>query len=100
MAAPGIRFPCGQEVVPMMYGWYGGGWLTMLALCVLMIIVMAAGLGLIAWLASTAGIGATARSAGPESSDRAVLDRRYAAGEVDTDTYRTMRAELSGKTVQ
>jgi putative membrane protein len=77
-----------------MMGWgygMGGGWLVMTLSWVLLI---AAVIALVVWIFPRD----TRRAGGswPAPSPREVLDRRLARGEIDVETYRTLRQELSG----
>jgi len=78
-----------------MYG-YGAGWGWMM----LMPLVWIALLGVIIWavvrLVQRPGdreYGTGARRETPQE----ILDRRYASGEIDTDTYTQSRAHLAGR---
>lgn len=75
-------------------GWgygMGGGWLLMTLWWVLLIAVVVA---LVVWIFPRE----TRRSADPRPAPtpRDVLDQRLARGEIDIETYRTLRQELSG----
>jgi putative membrane protein len=76
-----------------MYG-YGIGWGWMVLMPLAWIILF----GLIVWAVlrlTPRGPGRDAGTARRESA-REVLDRRYAAGEIDGDDYRSMRGDLDG----
>jgi len=76
-----------------MMGWYGGGmgpfgWLAMGLFWLVL-------LGLIVWLVTRllpAGSGGTTHPT--SQSPLEVLDRRLASGEIDLDTWQTLRAAL------
>lgn len=76
------------------YGMGAGGWIAMTIFWVGLIT-------LIIWALSRAlpsggswGGDGTRRSDGPPDSAEDILDRRFAAGEIDEDTYRSVRATL------
>lgn len=77
----------------MGYGWGmgAGGWIAMAIFWVALI-------ALVVWLvvrALPSGRDADLdRTGGAETAEQ-ILDRRYAAGEVDSDTYQVMRVNLS-----
>ena len=81
----------------MGYGWGmgAGGWIAMTIFWVALIT-------LVVWLVIRAlpGAGDNGREgrregvAGPETPEQ-ILDRRYAAGELDLETYQVMRATLA-----
>lgn len=78
----------------MMYGNDGWGWM------VLMPLLWAVLIGLVVW--GVLRLAQTDRSAGPvgrahDESPREVLDRRFASGEIDGETYGRMRAQLTGR---
>ena len=82
------------------YGWCGGmgvgGWLLMAALWGgFLAIVVWAVMRLFPRSRQAAGSGETVAPGGGESA-ASVLDRRLAAGEIDEDTYRHLRGELTG----
>ncbi len=62
-----------------MMGGFGGG-------MVLWVIL----LGVVVWALVSAGV----RTAGPANSARQILDVRFARGELSSDEYRRLRAEL------
>ncbi|GAA3817477.1 SHOCT domain-containing protein [Cellulomonas soli] len=80
----------------MGYGWGmgAGGWVAMTVFWVALVV-------LVVWLLVRAFPGGPGRTAGPHvggptrETPEQILDRRYAAGEIDLETYRTMRTELS-----
>ena len=81
----------------MGYGWGmgAGGWVAMSVFWVALVV-------LVVWLIVRAlpdgREGDRDRLTGAETAEQ-VLDRRYAAGEIDADTYRAMRVNLaSGRT--
>ncbi|HEY5514713.1 MAG TPA: hypothetical protein VIK12_00730 [Pengzhenrongella sp.] len=91
----------------IMMGWYGGGmtgfaWMGMGLFWLVL-------LGLIVWLVLRLlpGKAPAAPPAGPTSASTAsaaepalaILDQRLAAGEVDVETYRTIRATLESRGV-
>jgi putative membrane protein len=87
------------------YGMGGGGWLLMTALWFVMIVVVVAA---VTWIfpratsqrvpppTSTAPTFSPPTSAAPTSTTaRQILDERLARGEIDVETYRTLRDELT-----
>jgi putative membrane protein len=71
----------------MMYG-YGIGWGWMMLMPVLWIVLLA----VLVW--------ATVRLVqrpGEKLSAQEILDRRYASGEIDADTYADVRSRLAGR---
>jgi putative membrane protein len=78
----------------MMWG-YGPGWAWMM---IVMPIVWIGLLAVVAWAVVRVirpqgdGYGRTHRE-----SPQEILDRRFASGEIDGDTYTRMRAHLAGK---
>ncbi|MEV1170101.1 hypothetical protein [Nonomuraea sp. NPDC049784] len=79
----------------MMYG-DGGGWVWMVFMPLLWIVVI----GLVVWavirltqVASGGRYGGGGRE--HRESPEEVLDRRYASGEIDTDTYTEARERLA-----
>lgn len=79
----------------MGYGWGmgAGGWIAMTVFWVALIV-------LVVWLITRAFPDGQNRTggragAGPHETPEQILDRRYAAGEIDLETYRTMRATLA-----
>ncbi len=73
------------------YGWCGGmgvgGWL-------LMALLWGGFLAVVIW-AVTRLFARDRRAEGADDSAQGVLDRRLAAGEIDEDTYRRLRGELT-----
>lgn len=75
------------------YGMGGGGWIAMTIFWVALIT-------LVIWTVSRApgwrgrDENAPTGGGGPRVSAEDILDRRYAAGELDEETYRSMRATL------
>jgi putative membrane protein len=87
------------EVVVMMYG-YGAGW------WILMPLVWLTLLGVLVWVVVRlvqSSAGAAERPGPPDQPtlhrDTAmeILDRRFAAGEIDAETYRRDREQLAGR---
>jgi putative membrane protein len=85
----------------MMWG-YGPGWGWM----VLMPVVWMVLLGAIIWAVVRLVQGSTGRGSAPQAGStppvntetaQEILDRRYASGEIDTDTYNQMRGQLTGR---
>ena len=81
----------------MGYGWGmgAGGWIAMTVFWVALIT-------LVVWLVARTlpGAGDNRRAGRPEGSagietPEQILDRRYAAGEIDRETYQVMRATLA-----
>jgi len=77
----------------MGYGWgmNAGGWIAMTVFWVALIVV-------VVWLVARAfpGVrGGGGGRVGAYETPEQILDRRYAAGEIDSDTYRTMRATMA-----
>ena len=76
-------------------GWCGGmgagGWL-------LMALLWGSFLAVVVWAVARLFPSVRSRPGGPGGGDSAgsVLDRRLAAGEIDKDTYRQLRGELTG----
>lgn len=74
----------------MGYGWGmgAGAWIAMSIFWVALLV-------LIVWAVTRAfpSSGGRGHGAGQESAEE-LLDRRYAAGELDTETYQSMRATL------
>jgi putative membrane protein len=88
-SCPGLK-----EGVMFGSGWCGnmgvGGWL-------LMAVIWGGFLAVIVWAVLRLLPRGTSRPAGPGDGDNAasVLDRRLAAGDIDEDTYRRLRRELT-----
>ena len=80
------------------YGMGAGGWVGWIAMAVFWIGLIA----LVGWGVSRAfpsGNGRDDTSGAPRPESPAeVLDRRYAAGEIDEDRYQAMRATLTSAT--
>jgi putative membrane protein len=84
----------------MMYG-YGPGWGWMMLMPLLWIVL----LGVIIWAVvrlvprpGDRAYGDRGYSSGPpRETAQEILDRRYASGEIDADTYTRMRTHLSGR---
>lgn len=72
------------------YGMGGGGWLLMTLTWLLLIVAVVA---LVAWLLPRGSRPGTGGNGEPTALD--VLDARLARGEVDLETYRSLRAELT-----
>jgi putative membrane protein len=87
--------------VRAMFGWHYGDWMPWGGL-VMMIAFWALVIFGIVWLVrqSSGRIDRPGPSAGDlrEPSPREVLDRRFAAGEIEEEEYRSRRAVLSGDT--
>ena len=74
-----------------MMGWYGGmGWMMVVSSVLGLALI-----GLVVW----AIVRVTATSQQPDRTERPtpreILDRRFAAGEIDVETYRAAMRELS-----
>ena len=77
----------------MMYGNYGWGWMLLMPLFWAVLI------GVVVW--AIVRLTQLDRSSGtaarkPAESAREVLDRRFASGDIDGETYDRMRGKLSG----
>jgi putative membrane protein len=82
----------GLEANAMMYG-YGAGWWMLL-----MPLLWIALIGVIVWAAVRVAQPAGTRRTEPyRETPQEILDRRYARGEIDDDTYVRARARLSGQ---
>lgn len=82
-----------------MMGWYGnGGWGAGMILMGLfcMVLVAAAVWAFARWATRTQGPQDGARGSAQESA-RAILDRRFASGELDTEQYGQARRLLDGR---
>lgn len=82
----------------MMDGMMGGGWIMMLLGFVLFVLVVAALVAGVVYLArgrNSARGSPTGQAPGDDSARRS-LDERYARGEIDTDEYEERRRHLSG----
>jgi putative membrane protein len=78
----------------MMDGWYGGmgtgDWILMTLLWVVLVAA-------IVWAAAQLFPGRPGRAEGARDEDaEEILDRRLARGEIDADTYDTLREKLLG----
>ncbi len=85
----GLLADSGDGSIGHMNGW-GGGWMWLWGS--LMMLAWVAILGGATWLAFRS------RSVGPtmRGGARAILDERYAKGELETDEYRERVAQLNG----
>jgi putative membrane protein len=87
-----------EEATIMMYGGWGG-WNWMMMLMPLLWIVI---IGLIVW----AAVRFSQRPSGPVSTQpgretpHEILDRRFASGEIDAETYTRARDTLAGRRPQ
>jgi len=75
-------------------GWGGMGWGGMIGMVVFWIVLIAA----IVWAVSRLLPGRQAPSSPPPSGQESpedILDRRYARGEIDLETYQAQRAVLA-----
>ncbi|WP_027344321.1 SHOCT domain-containing protein [Hamadaea tsunoensis] len=80
-----------QEVAAVMYGYGYGGWWMLFGP-----VVGLALLGLLVWvLVRLVQPARPAASPGPDA--REILDRRYAAGEIDDQAYAQMSAKLTAR---
>jgi putative membrane protein len=80
----------------MMYG-HGFGWAWMVFMPLFWIALLAVVIWAIVRLVSPGGAPREVDGAGPRrESAREILDRRFAAGEIDADTYTRARERLSG----
>jgi putative membrane protein len=80
-------------VIAMMWGWDGmawGGWIFMTVFWVLVI-------GLIVWAVAAVFPRSRAHDADRGETPEDILDRRFASGELDAESYREMREELRGR---
>jgi putative membrane protein len=81
-----------EEARVLMYGGWGGwGWMTLMPL------VWIALIGVIVWAAVRLTQRPPERAGPRRESPREILDRRFAAGEIDADTYTRARDTLAGK---
>ena len=73
-------------------GMGAGGWIAMTVFWVALLV-------LIAWAVARAfpSISNRGDATPRQETSREVLDRRYAAGELDTETYRSMRDVVAGE---
>lgn len=78
----------------MMYG-YGPGWAWMILMSVLWIGLIA----VVVWavVRLLRGTGDVDRGVQRRETPEEILDRRFALGEIDADTYTQARARLSGR---
>ncbi|WP_030440564.1 hypothetical protein [Actinoplanes subtropicus] len=78
-----------------MMGWYGGGmgWAGWLGMSLFWLVLLAAIVLLVVWLLPGAGV--TGRGGRPPESPEDMLDRRFARGEIDVETYQLQRAALA-----
>jgi putative membrane protein len=75
----------------VMYGhWFGGGWMIFMPLLWIVLI------GAIAWAVIRLAVDRGGDRAKRESPQE-ILDRRFASGEIDADTYSDARDRLIGK---
>jgi uncharacterized membrane protein len=86
---PGTLTRPRQEVLAMMTGFWGWGWMGMSV----MVLAWAAVFALAAWLV-IAATRSERREYVPQEPARAVLDRRFAAGEISPEEYASMRRQL------
>ncbi|OLZ69057.1 hypothetical protein AV521_19745 [Streptomyces sp. IMTB 2501] len=80
----------------MMY-WDGGGWAWMAFMPLLWIALIALAVWAVIRLVqhpASRGEG-TSRGPAPKETPEEILDRRYASGEIDTDTYTEARKQLA-----
>ncbi|GGL10416.1 hypothetical protein [Mangrovihabitans endophyticus] len=94
MPVPVDRDPAEGSAVMM--GWYGGGmgwvgWLAMGLFWLLLIVVIVV---LVVRLLPSAKHDVSAQGGAREDAPEDILDRRFARGEIDVDTYREQRAAL------
>lgn len=78
-----------------MMGWYGGGagWATMIVNSLFGLLLIAVVVWAVLRLTAPGG----QRPGGDSGSEaRRILDRRFAEGEIDVETYRAAVRELSG----
>jgi putative membrane protein len=78
-----------------MMGWgygMGGGWLIMTLSWVLLIAIL---VGLVMWIFPRDPRRGSASSVPQQPSPQEILDRRLARGEIDVETYRLLREELT-----
>lgn len=80
-----------------MMGWYGGGmgWGAWLAMGLFWLLLLAVIVLLVARLLPGAGRGRSGDGADPRpDSPEEILDRRFAQGEIDVETYQRQRSVL------
>jgi putative membrane protein len=87
--------PRDEEDKTMMYGGWGGGWAWMMLMPLLWIAL----LGVIVWAAVRLAQRPSDRAGPPprRETPQEILDRRFAAGEIDADEYTRARDTLAGK---
>lgn len=76
------------------YGMGGGGWFAMTIFLVALITLVIWALSRALPTGGSWGGDGARRGEGARDSAEDILDRRFAAGEIDQDTYRSMRATL------
>lgn len=83
-----------------MYDGFGWGWAAMMFMPLLWIVLLGAVIWAVVRLAQPSGGAGPARPA-PSGRESAleILDRRLASGEIDTETYREVRDQLTGREV-
>ena len=83
----------GQEDVMMGYGWGmgTGGWIAMTVFWVALLVLVIWGVTRLLPGAGRGGESGAPRTETPEE----ILDRRFALGEIDDETYSRMRTELT-----
>ena len=77
----------------MMWGWNGmaaGGWIVMTVLWVVVI-------GLVVWAVAALFPRGRGHDEERRETPEDILDRRFARGDLDAETYREMREELRGR---
>jgi putative membrane protein len=85
-----------SEVAIDMMGWYPGGWAAWGGIGMVgMVVVWAALIALAVWVVTLATRSSHERRIEQETP-RTILDRRFASGEIDADTYARSRRILSG----
>ena len=79
------------------HGWGIGGWESMLLGGLMMLLFWGGLLVLLFFVVRAAVRGSNSRSdLGARGDAVSILDRRYAKGEIDAETYRQMKDELKG----
>lgn len=81
-----------------MGGWYGGmmgGWGAMLGMGLLWIVLLAVIIWAVVRLLPDRRTGTGAPDSTPHETPEQILDRRFARGEIDLETYRTQRDVLA-----
>lgn len=83
----------GEMRIMMHGGWGGWGWLTLMPLLWIVLI------GLIVWAAIRLSQRPSDRPGGQpgRESPQEILDRRFASGEIDAETYVRARDTLAGR---